>query len=141
MSDKLSPSIHLAYRAPGYDVTATQIEEELFTISHGAVGRIAAGMSVKAQLQQAWTNLGRPSWWRLKSAWYRDGSGAWSAAAVFDFQERYRRFLAQEQARVDHQRAMDAAKHLVIEPASVTLGRAEFQDLITRISALEAVLR
>ena len=141
MSDKLSPSIRIAYRQPGYDVTATQIEHELFTISHGAVGRISAGMSVKAQLRQAWINLGRPAWWRLKSAWYRDGSGAWSAAAVFDFQERYRRYLAQEQARAAHEMSIESVKRVVVESETVVLGRAEYQQLLARISALETVRR
>ncbi len=81
------------------------IADELYQLSHQAAGKVRPGATVKEQLNAAWENLGRPPLWRLKSAWWRDGSGDWSAQAVKDFQQR---FIAWREVEV--RRATSAAE-------------------------------
>ena len=79
------------------------IAEEVYAIVTQAAHPVRPGETVKAQLNRAWENLGRPPMWRMKSAWWRDGSGSWSAQAVRDFQDRYLRWREAEARRAASQ--------------------------------------
>lgn len=99
MHEQNSFTVRIAAKHKDDDVMAPGVEEKLYAMAHRATGTVMPGMTVKAQRIRAWENLGRPPMWRLLSAWYRDGSASWSAAAVFDFQRRYDEWQKREAAR------------------------------------------
>lgn len=63
---------------------------EMQQIVRGAAEPVSAGDTVKGQMRKAWEALGRPSYWRLRAAWYGEASG-WSARAVEDMRHRAER--------------------------------------------------
>jgi hypothetical protein len=140
MSEQKSPPF-LAFKMSGDDAMSAAIADELHALATGAAKPVRPGESIKSQMNRAWVNLGRPPMWRLRSAWWRDGSGQWSAAAVKDFQDRYRAFLERDARRVAQVKAIEGAKRGVIEPAFVEATREQYESLVQRIAAIEATLR
>jgi hypothetical protein len=65
------------------------IAAEMQALVHGAAVPVMPGDTVKAQQRRAWEALGRPTWWRLRAAWYGEAE-CWSAAAVEDMRRRER---------------------------------------------------
>lgn len=126
---------HLAYVTPGDGQMSAAIADELHAIVTRAAQPIRPGDSVKAQQNRAWLNLGRPALWRLRSAWWRDGSGSWSAAAVRDFQARFQNHIERERRRAE------AIQNTPSDAAYVQLARADYMTLVERIGALEDALR
>jgi hypothetical protein len=92
MRDKAS-SIHVV-SSQGSEMD-TAISREGYTIVRQAALPVQPGDTVKAQINRAYVALGRPPFWRVKAAWYGE-SGSWSAAAMRDLQDRYRRMLAKQ---------------------------------------------
>ena len=93
MSDRSS----FRLRSRGPDVSAS-IASEAQRLVMGLSEPVAAGETVTAQMRRAWERLGRPSWWRIRAAWYGE-AGCWSAAAVEDLRQRADRWAAREEAR------------------------------------------
>lgn len=65
------------------DALALEMQE----IVRDAAGSVRAGETVKAQMRRAWERLRRPSWWRLRAAWYGE-AGCWSGKAIEDLRRR-----------------------------------------------------
>lgn len=78
--------------------------------------------------------------WRTRACRLGE-AGPFSAAAIYDLQQRYQAFLASDAARVAHERTMQAVKRQASEPEYVRLARADYIDLKNRIAALEKALR
>ncbi|MCW6512621.1 hypothetical protein [Lichenifustis flavocetrariae] len=138
MRDRLSGKLRLVW-SQGKDMSEA-IAFEVKTICRRAAEPIQPGEGVKTQLRRAWENLGRPPFWRVRAGWY-DSAGSWSASAVKDFQARYLAMLERERRRAVQAKAIEAAKGHAGEPDFVQLARADYQDLVQRIAALEAALR
>jgi hypothetical protein len=85
---------------------------------------VAPGAKIKAQLNSAWVNLGRPSWWRLIAAW-KGEAGSWSATAAYDFEQRHSELKTRRAARI---RAIDLA-HAAKWEAMATLLEGENAEL------------
>ena len=116
------------------------IAAEIQAICRAAARPIRSGEGIKAQILRSWRNLGKPPFWRVRAGWYLE-SGGWSAAAVRDFQTRYCAFLDREARRADQAQAIEQVKQGLSEPDHVRIARADYQELVTRIAALEAALR
>lgn len=138
MRDRLSGTLNLVW-SQGRDMSEA-IALEVRTICRRAAEPIRPGEGVKTQIRRAWENLGRPPFWRVKAGWY-DSAGTWSAAAVRDFQTRYRAHIEREKRRAEQVEAIEAAKAIRAEPDYVRLARNDYQDLVNRIAALEAAIR
>lgn len=85
---------------------------------------------------KAWGNI---AVWRARACRLGE-AGAFSAASVRQIQVEFERFVARERAAASHAEAIARALH-VPETEEVRLGRAEYDDLVNRIRALEAALR
>ena len=86
---------------------------------------------------KAWGNV---AVWRARACRLGE-AGAFSAAAIRQIQVEYARFMEAEGRRLAHERALEAAKRPAATCENVTLGRAEFEAILTRISALERAVR
>lgn len=78
--------------------------------------------------------------WRVRACRLGEAGSA-SAAATFDLQQRYRAFMEAEGKRLAHERTIEVIKRAPAPSDMVQLGRAEFDALLTRISALELALQ
>lgn len=63
------------------------IAAEMQTVVLRAAEPVLAGETIKSQQRRAWERLQRPSFWRLRAAWYGE-AGCWSARAVEDMRRR-----------------------------------------------------
>jgi hypothetical protein len=63
------------------------IAAEMRSLVLHAAEPVTAGETIKAQQRRAWERLSRPSFWRLRAAWYGE-AGCWSARAVEDMRRR-----------------------------------------------------
>ncbi len=113
---------------------------EIRTICRRAAEPLQAGENVKAQMRRAWENLSRPPFWRLRSGWYGEG-GAWSAAAVKDFQSRYLDLVERKRRQAEHRKTIEAMTRPPGPPATLELARDELRSLYARIEAIEIALR
>lgn len=84
-------------RSRSEDMSAS-IASEARRLVMSAAEPVSPGETVKAQMRRAWERLGRPSWWRLKAAWYGE-AGCWSAAALEDLRQRVERWTARQEER------------------------------------------
>ena len=144
MSDQVSPQKSyptLAFKMPGDEAMSAAIADELHAITKAAAQPVRPGESIKSQMNRAWANLGRPPRWRLRSAWWRDGSAQWSAAAVRDFQERYRAFLEREARRRAFEEPVPAVPMDGGDLAFAEATREQYRTLVERLEAVEAALR
>jgi hypothetical protein len=76
---------------------ARAIADEARSIVMRAAEPIPAGDTVKTQMRRAWERLGRPSWWRMRAAWYGE-AGCWSATAIEEFRLRASRWQNRQEA-------------------------------------------
>lgn len=81
MHDELS--FHKRSGAPVSEALAVEMQE----IARAAAKPLAAGDSIKTQMRRAWAALGRPTFWRLRAAWYGE-AGCWAGAAIEEFRSR-----------------------------------------------------
>jgi hypothetical protein len=81
--------------------TVTNIAADMQSIVFAASEPIRPGESVKAQIRRAWEALGRPPYWRVRAAWYRE-AGCWSGEAVRDFEARDHKRRLKEKAAQQH---------------------------------------
>jgi hypothetical protein len=63
------------------------IADEMQEIVRKAAAPIEPGESIKAQMNRAHANLGRPLFWRVKAAWWSE-AGNWQGTAVEEFRKR-----------------------------------------------------
>lgn len=77
------------------------IAVEMQSLVLHAAEPVAAGETIKAQQRRAWERLQRPSFWRLRAAWYGE-AGCWSARAVEDMRRRDAARLQKEAKARDH---------------------------------------
>jgi hypothetical protein len=68
---------------------AVLIAVEAQGIVFDAAKPIFPGEGAKAQMRRAWAALGRPQFWRVRSAWYGE-AGVWTAVALEDLRQRDR---------------------------------------------------
>jgi hypothetical protein len=139
MSDKYS-YLRLASKIPGDDVTFAPLADRLHFIVTDAANPLRAGDTVMAQIIRAQANLGAPKMWRVKSAWWRDGSHAWSAQAAVDFEHRYQALLDRRRKQADHERAKAELIEGTRPDATLDQARAELRTLRARIDAIETAL-
>jgi hypothetical protein len=74
-----------------------RVAEEMRRLVTAAAKPVSPGESIQAQMNKAHRHLGRPSFWRVRAAWYGE-AGTWSAAAIEEFRERYRSFRARQES-------------------------------------------
>ena len=117
------------------------ISFEIRTICRKAAEPVRAGESIKAQLLRAWENLGRPAFWRIRSGWYDDRAGNWSAAAVADFQRRYLAMTDRQARRAAQAQYIESAKREDRGLSDAEQAIVEYRTLVSRIEALEAAVR
>jgi len=139
MSDKSSSHLRIVW-SQGTRAMSEAISFEIRTICRKAAEPIRAGESIKQQILRAWENLGRPPYWRVRSGWYDDRAGNWSAAAVADFQRRYLAMTERHARRVAEAQAIERAKRGGRGPSEAEKAVAEYRTLVARIEALEAAL-
>jgi hypothetical protein len=84
---------------------------EMQDLVRNAAGDPQMGERIKAQINRAWENLGRPKAWRVRAAWNGE-AGCWSGVACLEFKERYRVYREQQETRA---RARSAAALTIIE--------------------------
>ena len=116
------------------------IAAEARTICRHAAEPLHPGDTVKNQIRRAWEALQRPPFWRVRSGFYGEG-GTWSAAAVADFQARYRALMQRRVKQADRAKAIERLNLGKGAPSDLELARAEYRTLIARIEAVEAALR
>lgn len=92
------------------------IAAELQNMVYEAAGSIEPGESIKAQINRAWVNLGRPAFWRVRRAWYGNG-GNWTATALEDFRARHKVWKARQKARGCEQRDVALARLVALRGA------------------------
>ena len=139
MPDKSSSHLRLIWSQGAKDMSEA-IAAEIRTICRHASEPIRAGETVKEQIRRAWMALDRPAFWRVRSGFYGEG-GTWSAAAVADFQARYRTLMGRRVRAADAARAVDRVKQGKAAPTNVELARDDYRTLIARLEAVEAALR
>ena len=139
MRDKSSSHLRLIWSQGAKDMSEA-IAAEIRTICRHAAEPIHPGDTVKEQIRRAWEALQKPPFWRVRSGFYGEG-GTWSAAAVADFQKRYRTLMARRVRQHDAAQAVDRATKGRGAPTNVELARDEYRTLIARIEAVEAALR
>ena len=139
MSDSYSP-LRIATRYPGDAVTFAALPDRLHFIVTDAAQPIRPGDTVQAQQNRSQAALGGFPMWRIKSAWWRDGSHAWSAQAVRQLETRYAALL-ERRRRLDEGEWQKAAL-LGAAPLNTTLeaARDELRRLRNRVEALESAL-
>ena len=145
MSDQKSFRFRIAAKHAGDDAMSSMIADEVHAIVTQAARPVRPGESIKTQLHRAWENLGRPPMWRMRSAWWRDGSGSWSAQAVRDFQDRYLRWREAEARRAASQARTQALLRARRGRAELEAARNEHRAQLARIerqlAACEDALR
>lgn len=139
MSDKSSSHLRLIW-SQGAKEMSEAIAAEVRTICRHAAEPIYPGETVKQQIRRAWDALQRPPFWRVRSGFYGE-AGVWSAAAVADFQARYRTLMARRVRQVDAAKAVERMKPGRGAPSDLELARDEYRTLLARIEAVEAALR
>ena len=139
MPDKSSSHLRLIWSQGAKDMSEA-IAAEIRTICRHAAEPIHPGETVKHQIRRAWEALQRPPFWRVRSGFYGEG-GTWSAAAVADFQARYRALMARRVRQHDTAKAVAQMKRGGGAPTDLELAREEYRTLIARIEAVEAALR
>ena len=139
MRDKSSSHLRLIWSQGAKDMSEA-IAAEIRTICRHAAEPIHPGETVKHQIRRAWEALQRPPFWRVRSGFYGEG-GAWSAAAVADFQARYRTLMARRIREHDAAKAIERVKQGKGGPSDLELARDEYRTLLARIEAVEAALR
>ena len=92
MRDNQSVELRVIWSKGAKDMSEA-IAAEVRTICRHAAEPVEPGDTVKQQIRRAWEALQRPAFWRVRSGFYGEGGG-WSAAAVADFQARYRTLMA-----------------------------------------------
>lgn len=133
MPDQCSYRFRIAAKHAGDDAMSSVIADEVYTIVTQAAHPVRLGESIKAQLHRAWENLGRPPMWRMRSAWWRDGSGSWSAQAVRDLQDRFLRWREAEARRAASQARTDALLRARKGRAELEAARHEHRAQLARI--------
>jgi hypothetical protein len=118
---------------------SASIASEAQRLVMGAAEPVSAGETVKAQMRRAWERLGRPSWWRIRAAWYGEAS-CWSAAALEDLRNRAGRWSdkQRESGRAEAENlAAVLSRFLEADaPAAPHLARedlAQARDLVRRL--------
>lgn len=139
MSDKSSSHLRLIW-SQGAREMSEAIAAEIRTICRHAAEPVEPGDTVKQQIRRAWEALQRPPFWRVRSGFYGEGGG-WSAAAVADFQMRYRTLMERRSRRAEQVQAVKRAKRGPGAPTELERARDEYRTLIARIEAVEAALR
>ena len=137
MSDRYSFPFRCIRNQSEAEGMSQAISDELFSLSHQAAGKVRPGATVKEQLMAAWENLGRPPMWRLKSAWWRDGSADWSAKAVKDFQERFLAWREAEARRAASNFETERARQMAADRATL---EAERDKCVAALARLESRL-
>ena len=140
MHDKSSFPFHLI-ETERSRMMPPDVATDMRAIALAFMGTRRPGESVKVWLNRGWEAAWRPPFWRFRAAFHGE-AGCWSAQAVADFQQRYRRLVAAQRRQVEH----EAAKAALISGTSLpsnTLeaARDELRLLRTRIDALESALR
>ena len=139
MSDKHS-YLRLASKQPGDDEMAVRVENDMHGIVMYAAEGAPSHLTIKGKQNFAQRELGNPPLWRIKSAWWRDGCGNWSASAYTDFQDRYRALIARRTRQAENEKrtaVLVASSRPKIEEHAAD----EYRTLVARIEALEAALR
>lgn len=77
------------------------IAAEMQSVVLHAAEPVQAGETIKSQQRRAWERLSRPSFWRLRAAWYGE-AGCWSARAVEDMRRRHAARLQKEAKAREH---------------------------------------
>ncbi len=139
MPDKSSSHLRLIW-SEGAKAMSELIAAEIRTICRHASEPIRPGDTVKEQIRRAWMALDRPAFWRVRSGFYGEG-GTWSAAAVADFQARYRTLMARRVREDDAAKAVERVKQGRGAPTDVELARDDYRTLLARLEAVEAALR
>ena len=131
--------LHLIW-SQGAKEMSEAIAAEVRTICRHAAEPIHPGDTVKQQIRRAWEALQRPPYWRVRSGFYGEG-GTWSAAAVADFQGRYRTLMQRRVKQADRAKALERVKLGRGAQSELELARDEYRTLLARIEAVEAALR
>lgn len=116
---------------------STVVAHRMREIVFDAATPVLPGEKLKAQMNRAWANLGRPSFWRIVSAW-RGEAGCWSAAAAYDFEGRYAAWTA-HRARIAREGDLTHAAKL--EAAATALEAQDSDFHRTEIDRLRNVAR
>jgi hypothetical protein len=118
---------------------SASIATEARRLVMSAAEPVSAGETVKAQMRRAWERLGRPSWWRIRAAWYGEAS-CWSAAALEDLRNRADHWSTKqrERGRAEAQNlAAVLSRFLEADaPAAPNLAREDLdqaRDLVRRL--------
>lgn len=88
-----------------------QQADEMRQLVFDASGEPRVGERIKAQMNRAWENLGRPKFWRVRAAWNGE-AGCWSGVAIREFQARHNVWREQQETKA---RANAAALATLIE--------------------------
>lgn len=75
-----------------------QQADEMRQLVLDASGEPRVGERIKAQMNRAWENLGRPKFWRVRAAWNGE-AGCWSGVAIREFQERHRSWREKQETQ------------------------------------------
>ena len=119
---------------------SSAVAARMQAIVYDAANPVSPGEKIKAQINKAWANLGRPRFWRVIAAW-KGEAGSWSGAACYDFEARYAALQARK-ARIAKEG--DLAHAAKLEAAASALERAdeEFHSAeVTRLRSLARSLR
>lgn len=140
MPDPLSSkSDPLSFHICSNEDVVTDLANEMQSIVFGAAQPIAPGESIKTQIRRAWQALGRPSYWRVRAAWYRE-AGCWSGEAVKDFEWRDRRRRQKEDAARENARqaanALIALRNQHLAASDTDFRREQIVAIDTALAAM-----
>lgn len=114
-----------------FDENQRRIALEMAMLVQDAAKPVEPGESVKAQINKAWENLGRPPYWRVRAAWWGE-AGRWVGTALEEFR-------ARKTALDNKRRGIEDAKSRARDAASGPEARAMRQNLPRLREALAVI--
>lgn len=110
---------------------------EMQSLVRDAATPVRGGETVKGQMRRAWSALGRPDFWRVRSAWHGE-AGRWTGDAIEDFRARGRQLAATRAERGSQERAGAPAKaRQVAERWDMGEARRQFTQVHEVIALIE----
>ncbi len=120
--------------------SAEAVAQRMRFIVHDAAMPVAPGDKIKAQVNRAWANLGRPQLWRVMAAW-KGEAGCWSGAATHEFEQRYAAWRERQARRVAELDLTHAARLEATASALEAQDEAFHRIEIARLRDVARVLR
>ncbi len=122
------------------NTAASAVAKRMQFIVRDAAMPVAPGDKIKAQVNRAWANLGRPRLWRVIAAW-KGEAGCWSGAATYEFEQRYAAWRERQARRAAELDLTHAARLEATASALEIQDEAFHRTEIARLRDVARVLR